>query len=212
MKTAPFLFAGIGLMFALAPVSAQQNQKADAFINTLHSGFVSRFEDLSEFTKDGEVMGFEEVLKYRKHPRFGVSRLPDSKIKSHGSNVRSPLSNGNDFYYHTTIFGASGRPLTPNNIRVRYTRRSEFLSRAPYSLAKDSPSHKPINIHSLAKKVVGQWSKSPAKPVRIKDGVRILEVRPVKLSNKDCLKCHVGMKVGDPVAAIAYNLIPIVKK
>ena len=37
------------------------------------------------------------------------------------------------------------------------------------------------------------------------------EVRPVRLSKKECLSCHPGMKLNDPVALIVYSTAPFVK-
>ena len=169
--------------------------KSEKLVDKMHDHYVERFNDL-EATKRGV---------------FGASRVESDNINSHHKPGGDPGYDPEGFQTTVAIFGAHGKPLTTSNLSLRF-------SRHPGPVKNDerlpAPPARKDNRSELdkGKGVVKKWAKDGGKPVTAKEGETLWEARPIRLTKKECVSCHAGMKLNDPVAVIVYRVTPKIKK
>lgn len=192
MRKAAFPLLALGVV--ASNVLAQHNDEAaaKAVVDEAHNYYVKEFNDLS-LAKDGV---------------FGTARIEISEIKNHRRDGGDPSYRDDKFQSTVWIYGAHGKPLLSGSVSNRYS-RSPGAVPAGYRPAINKTAR--VNVASFVEKAVSAWAKSGAKPfVKWDQGLR-LEARPIVLSKKECLSCHKGMKLGQPVAVMVYQLARLEK-
>lgn len=178
------VLAGAVALASVASTSGSAPDKQiDKIIGEMDAKYQALFADLT-LTKDGT---------------FGIGRVEMDEIKSHGRKPSRPETPG--FMTNVSIFGNEGKPLSSDRLDRRYTkdingvthRRDKGEGRAEYELAL---------------KAVKGWSKGGHQPVKAVRGDVFFEARPVLLSKKECIDCHKGMKLNQPVAVMVYAVAP----
>lgn len=154
------------------------------FIEKLDKHYQERFLDLDGI-KDG---------------RMGLSRVEMNDIKDHA--LRRAVSTSEaTLYANVTIYGAHGKPLKDDNLRLGYSLGSVRTNLPPGKLRELVISLKDVTAS------IPRFQKD-----RKLDRIEInrlpiyAQLRPVRLSRAECLSCHVGMKIGDTVAIAAYTV------
>jgi hypothetical protein len=147
---------------------------------------------------------FDDISLIDKDNRFGVSRLEGSSITGHGSG-RKRYGQVPGHTVGVVIYGNKGKPMEPGAYGQRY-------SRFPFPGHRGAAPDLLVVGRSVAKKAVAAYSKGNLAPVVAKSGLVTVEAHPIRLTKKECLSCHGGMKVGDPVAVIVVSSAPSQKK
>lgn len=193
MRPIAILLAGCGIFLAALPALSVGESRATV-INDMHKHYLARFDDLS-MVKNGD---------------FGISRVESSKLKAHLRSKGVPHYNDDNWLNSVVIFGNHGKPLDPKTIESRYSRAPSATKAhlKPDYTGWDGIADAQIK---LVKGAVEAWNKGDVTAKSVNHGKTYLEVRPIKLSKKECLSCHSGMKVGTPVAAIVYRMTPLVE-
>lgn len=157
------------------------------FVDEIDEFVQERFLDLSA-TEKGE---------------FGVSRIESNMIDAHFKRTNPPVKNEN-LGAGIAIFGAKGKPLNPGNLEVRFTRWGHNSAIPPEKLRKLALDLKQISatLPEFSKDQKLDRKEFARKPY-------YAQIRPVRLSKKECLWCHQGMKLGEPVALVVYTILPM---
>ncbi len=171
-------------------------------IDELDRRFQLTFSDLS-LTKD-EVVTVRRLdgrmVKVRRSARFGVDRLTP-QVPGHPDLLMDPFQKEREhlanalrsagWSYVVAMYGNAGKPLRRCSLK---------RSAAIYASTISTPSD--ANLETLANQAL---AKIGNKENFTRDGSTwLINVRPVRLSNRLCLNCHGGMKLSDPVALLAY--------
>ena len=140
---------------------------------------------------------------------FGVNRVIGSEMEGHNGSGTDPLYGRKDLGSMVFIYGNGGKRLNPATIRQRFFRSPNpalvWLSRSKTPHA-DENSYARIQseVESAIKEAAKKSLTSDVKSFTRQSIGRTLEIRRVNLSKMECLPCHTGQKLGDPVALIAY--------
>jgi len=168
--------------------------KPEEIVSELDAHYQARFLDLS---------GIERGM-------FGRSRIEASSIKKHGGyQAQFPRIN-ESYWYAIQLFGNEGKPLRfgdlQNRLHLSYWRTPESLE------TERGRRWQKLEAFDLTlKEAIARFSDPKAKPIVVmRDAVR-WELRPVRLSKKECLSCHGDSKLGDPIAVMAYGTAPMRK-
>ncbi|MBL8064487.1 MAG: hypothetical protein JNM34_01385 [Chthonomonadaceae bacterium] len=183
------------LAFALLGLASHIPPSATKLIDATHSYFQSQFDNL-ELTRSG---------------KFGMSRIEVSSIGSHVRSGKDPSYSNKEYATSFRIFGSSGHPLSPETVALRYS-RFPGGGHSDDSLASRSWAIPGFDEGKKIKTIVAGLAKGVSWPVQGPKSKLIWQARPIVLSKKECLSCHSGLLVGDPVAIAVYVLNPIVKR
>lgn len=165
-------------------------------VDSMHAYYVKQFEDLSG-VKDG---------------KFGTARIESSQISAHRRDGGDPGFDPQGFQTTVQIYGAHGKALKPEDLSLRYRRFPGPVHLGEKVVDSSMHSMSVVPDIELVKNAVTQWAQDGGKPYVASPGGAYWEARPIRLSKPECLKCHVGMKQGDPVAVMVYRVLPKVKK
>lgn len=137
-------------------------------------------------------------LEFIKMGKFGTSRVEISQINAHGRDGGDPAYRSKAWYSSVSIYGSHGKPLTPKTLSRRYSR---FANGESVIAPKEFPQFATDKVLADA---IMRFSSAKAEPLVIRRKSAYAEIRPVRLSKSECLKCHTDMKLGDPVALMVY--------
>jgi len=157
------------------------------FVDVIDAFVQERFLDLSA-TEKGE---------------FGVSRIESNMIDAHFKRTNPPVKK-DGLGAGVAIYGAKGKALKPENLQHRFSRWGHDSAVPPERLRKLMVDLKQISA------TVSEFAKDPK--MERKEFARnpyYAQIRPVRLSKRECLSCHQGMKLGEPVALVVYTILPM---
>ncbi len=193
------------LAFAMALV-VLGSAKEPSVVDLLHAYYDGVFQDLS-LTEgkwvEGEVNG-KKVPRWQP-ARFGVSRMRGTPVVGQHyldwtalSRKAAEEAKANGVEYFATVYGNGGKPLSADTLAKRFGPEAVNSTSMLFNKGIDPDNHlkfaklalEPIRKGSALQRKVDTW---------------MLEARGVFLSKPECLKCHAGMKVGDPVAVMVYG-------
>lgn len=152
-------------------------------VDASHAYYQSQFDNL-ELTKSGV---------------FGTARVELSKIKSHARSGGDPAYRSKEYANSFVIYGNHGLQLD-GKLEVRYHRFANGDLR--------SPDLKPNSMQEFVQQVAKRFLAGNFSPVIKQVGDTTLEARPFRLSKPECISCHSGMKIGDPVAIGVWIIAP----
>ena len=184
--------AGKGPKNPMPPMSPQLR------IMMIHSGYQSALEDLT-MTEMKTMKGQDadgKPITIKMPAKFGFSRVPTYTVLHNGvlrnSNV-SVVNPSNRFDLH--FFGLSefGKPLQSGNLKIH---------REVGNFAKQLKQSEQQEVVAFAEAALPQFNTNDF--VKGKVYGRDAEARPLRLSKKECLKCHTDSKLGDPLAVMVY--------
>ncbi|GMV88421.1 MAG: hypothetical protein AMXMBFR81_13520 [Chthonomonas sp.] len=189
------------LAIALALAPAQEPTVTDL----LHAYYDGVFQDLS--LTEGKWVEVEQngkAVRRWQPARFGVSRIRGTPVVGQHyldwtalSRKAAEEAKANGVEYFATVYGNGGKPLSAETLAKRF---------GPEAVNSTSMNIKGINPDNHLK-----FAKLALEPIRKGSTLQrkvdtwMLEARGVFLSKPECLKCHAGMKVGDPVAVMVYG-------
>ena len=184
------------------PHNPIQPPSSDLRIMMIQSGFQSAMEDLSTpemrtlkgRDEDGKPFTIKVPAKMGANKTPSFTMLHDGILRS--SNV--PMASGSMKYdLQFFSFSQEGKPLQEGSLKFRQ-QYGNFPKRFKPSETQE--------IVSFANKSVAQLKSID----QVKGTVNGLEAeaRPLRVTKKECLKCHSDSKVGDPLAILVY----VVKK
>lgn len=163
-------------------IGLQPREMVETYVSRVDAQFQEQFRDLTLVEK-----GF-----------VGMSRLDRVVITKHGGGATPRAIVKKDIRMAVFIFGNEGKKLEFTSIKKRFERpaiggdeRVEFEQRDP-----------------TLKEAIKRFQNSKVNSVVVKRGVVRWELRPVRLSKKECLSCHKGMMLGNPVAVMTYGTAP----
>lgn len=192
MRKAAIPLLALGVVASNVLAQHSDEAAAKSVVDEAHNYYVREFNDLS-LAKEGV---------------FGTARIERSEIKNYRREGGDPSYRDDKFQSTVWIFGAHGKPLAPGTVSNRYS-RSPGAVPAGYRPAISKTSR--VNVPNFVNKAVSAWAKGGVQPfVKWDQGLR-LEARPIVLSKKECLGCHKGMKLGQPVAVMVYQLARLEK-
>lgn len=152
-----------------------------------------------------------ENLDATKNSIFGTARIESSQIKGHLRSGGDPAYRSKEFANWFLIYGSNGHPLNPTTLKLRYQRmpngsasammESDALTRQLQKF--DAKAFVTVALGHIRSKKPGYFSRSV--------GAVTYEARPFRLSKAECLPCHSGMKLGDPVAIGVWATVPVNK-
>lgn len=198
-----------GCVVAPTPVPQQQTGKtvvsvvpAKGFVDAWFKVYLDALTDLTLTRGSWGVNDKGERVWIE--PQFGLSRIP----RLHGHNVSQAteylggfdklrkLLDESQFFGQSWGFGARTAPLKADNMSMRF-RQTSFPIDAP----KIDPSvSEPIL--DFAKKALAKLDKGEIPTMKYREWD--LQARLVRLTDKECLKCHVESKLNDPVAVFVF--------
>lgn len=150
-----------------------------AIVDKAHAYFVEQFENLAP-TKFG---------------RFGTSRIETTKIKGHFREGGVPAkASGPSFT--VTIYGNRGKPID-SKLEKRYSMWRQ-------STAKDSPLPNTTVDKITLLRAFNEFNKKNVNKYVVLSRTDYVDIRPIRLSKRECLNCHTGMRQGDIVALSVY--------
>jgi len=163
-------------------------------IGVLHGNTVTTLDDLAP-TKGGIVIQADRAGKKRViiKPKFGMSRM-DIQVPHAGDRLVSPLKRsegaaGEAERLEQLVISADGRPLKEDNLKVKWRNYFANVSRDKVSV-------------EAARTI---WPKRfPGMEYGFESDNGAAWAVPIKLTRKECLPCHSGMKVGDTVGIAVY--------
>lgn len=165
------------------PVGFSEEQAAEA--RRVYAEVVSALNDLDLANGIERVTGSngKESRRYVE-PMFGFTRT-GIQITHQGS-TRKPIPHD-----HVGVFGlgAKGKPLTTENLRVYG--QIPVKTERPVQLAK-------VELSKMVAEGRVHHESS------ISDSDLKIWIKPLKLTKRECLSCHEGMKIGDVVGALAF--------
>lgn len=189
------------LAIALALAPAQEPTVTDL----LHAYYDGVFQYLS--LTEGKWVEVEQngkAVRRWQPARFGVSRIRGTPVVGQHyldwtalSRKAAEEAKANGVEYFATVYGNGGKPLSAETLAKRF---------GPEAVNSTSMNIKGINPDNHLK-----FAKLALEPIRKGSTLQrkvdtwMLEARGVFLSKPECLKCHAGMKVGDPVAVMVYG-------
>lgn len=140
---------------------------------------------------------------------FGVNRVVSSKIEAHGMETADPAYGRRDVGSSVYIYGNKGKSLNSRLIVMRYHR---LMNPTKDGEVKPGDTRGIIRIVQPPKDAIDILVREAAKksiagnpgPFTKDSNGWLLQVRRVNLSKSECLPCHKGQKLGDPIALIAY--------
>jgi hypothetical protein len=183
------------LVLASAITAQSGNGERTALIDKMHAYYVKQFDDL-KMTKEGV---------------FGTSRIESSKIKNHDRSGGDPGYQSKDWYNTVQIYGSHGKPLVAGKTEFRYNRLPNGL---PYGYKEvDMAYRTPSESRAMASVKAGlidtavkRWASGNHSPCGATYGHVYMEARPILMDKKECLSCHTGMKLNQPVAVMVYTV------
>ena len=183
-----------GIACSAAFSGQQKPESREQLLDRMHVYYVKQFEDL-EAVKRGE---------------FGVSRIEKNDIKKHARRGGDPGLASRDWSNVVEIYGNHGMPLIPGEVTQRYSRFPNRVysgtNTAPYDMKAATEARL-----ELVNTAVKSWRNPEPKPIGKSIGTLRLEARPILLTRKECLSCHKGMKLNQPVALMLYSVVPFTK-
>lgn len=192
MRKAAIPLLALGVIASNVLAQHDDEAAAKAVVDQAHDYYVKEFNDLA-LAKEGV---------------FGTARIERSEIKNHRRDGGDPSYRNDKFQSTVWIYGAHGKSLSSGAVTQRYGRSPSSVP-SGYQPAKSKAST--LNVPKFVEAAVSAWTKRGARPlVKWDQGVR-LEARPILLSKKECLNCHKGMKLGQPVAVMVYQLAQLEK-
>lgn len=165
-------------------------------VDSMHAYYVKQFDNLVG-VKDG---------------KFGTARIESSQIAAHSRDGGDPGYDPQGFQTTVQIYGAHGKPLKPADVSLRYRRLPGPVHVGERVVDPSMLAMSIVPDIDLVKNAVTQWAQDGGKPYVASPGGVYWEARPIRLSKTECLKCHQGLKMGDPVAVMVYRVLPKVKK
>ena len=187
----------VGLLVWAGVITAQTPKLSSrsALIDQMHAYYVKQFDNL-KMVKDG---------------LFGTSRIESSKIKEHYRDGGDPGLQSKEWFNIVQIYGNHGNPLQSEKLELRYSRTPNGLP-AGYKeaeLVPKDPAEAQKQTRAKARLIetaVKRWASGKIGPWGAQFGGIYMQVRPLQLDKSECLDCHRGMKLGDPVAAMVYTV------
>lgn len=190
----------LAIAVALAP--AQEPTVTDL----LHAYYDGVFQDLS--LTEGKWVEQEQngkMVRRWQPARFGVSRIRGTPVVGQHyldwtalSRKSAEEAKAAGVEYFATVYGNGGKPLAEATLARRFGPEAVNSTSMLFNKGINPDNHlkfaklalEPIRKGSTLQRKVDTW---------------MLEARGVFLSKPKCLKCHAGMKVGDPVAVMVYG-------
>lgn len=189
-------FLPLAIALACMAAASTTSSPESKLVDSMHAYYVKQFENLSG-VKDG---------------KFGTARIESSQITAHTRDGGDPGYDPQGFQTTVLIYGAHGKALRPTDLKLRYRRLPGPVHQGERVVDSSLYAMSIVPDAELVKNAVTQWAQDGGKPYVASPGGVYWEARPVRLSKTECLKCHVGMKQGDPVAVMVYRVLPKVKK
>ncbi|MBV6459156.1 MAG: hypothetical protein HONBIEJF_02299 [Fimbriimonadaceae bacterium] len=157
------------------------------FVDEIDRIVQERFMDLSA-TQKGE---------------FGISRIESNMIEAHFKRTSPPIKK-HGLGAGIAIYGAKGKALDVGPLECRFLRWSAWAG-GPNSgkLRKLT-----LDLKEIAA-TVPEFSRD--RKLDRKEFARkpyYAQIRPIRLSKKECLPCHKGMSIDEPVALAVYTILP----
>lgn len=140
-------------------------------------------------------------LELVKAGMFGTSRVERSEIEHHRRQSGDPGYGSENWVSTVSLFGCKGKPLNAASLSSRY-------HRLPNGESAVAPQDFPHIDESVLASAVKRFASPKAKPLVIRRKGVFAEIRPVRLSKPECVSCHSGSKLGDPVAMMVYVVSP----
>ena len=146
----------------------------------------------------------------------GTTRIERSSLSKHrGGDFKVPQRKDREMWFEVYIYGNRGKPLNFASIESRYERHYPFTAdfelehmKAAKTPGKSVVDYRVRKEDPTLKEAIKRFQNSKVNSVVVKRGVVRWELRPVRLSKKECLSCHKSMKLGDPVAVMTYGTAP----
>jgi hypothetical protein len=167
----------------------------ESFAKELHRKFQSDFEDLDPVL--ASHCGFTRVDYFSYHPSDILRAEPGKKIDPQHKRFPIHASDASLF----AAFSRRGKSLQEGELELY------FVVGGGSALAENN--NKPPKLWGE----IGKWAHESAKSLRDNpDGFavrmfqdRSFEAHMIRLTKEECLPCHQGMKLGDPVAVMVYQ-------
>ncbi|GEM_PF-6805207 len=140
-------------------------------------------------------------LELAKAGIFGTSRVESSEIGHHRRQGGDPGYRSEAWVTTVSLFGCRGESLKAATLSNRYRR-------LPNGTSAVEPEDFPKIDEGVLASAVKRFASTKAKPLVIRKKDVFVEIRPVRLSKRECLSCHSWAKVGDPVALMLYVVSP----
>ena len=192
------------------PIAQQQAVKpevpAKKFVD---DWFKLYFEALSDLTAtSGRWVVNDKGERVWIDPEFGLSRIP--RLSGHRisrateyiggyEKLRKLLDEG-AYYGQSWGLGAGTAPMTKDNMQVHF-RQMSFPLEAPFI---ESSVTEPFL--AFAKESLAKLEKGEIPTMKYKDWD--VQARLMRLTDKECLRCHVDNKLNDPVAVFLFATRP----
>lgn len=175
-------------LIAIAPllvnlIGLQQKETVEKYVSRVDSVFQEQFRDLALVEK-GIV---------------GMSRMESASIIRHGGGAPGRAIRNKEFRLAVFIFGNRGSRLDFKTVRTGYARPAFGGGPEVIRFNYKDPT---------LKEAIKRFQDRKVNSVVVKRGVVRWELRPVRLSKKECLSCHKGMMLGNPVAVMVYGTAP----
>ncbi len=209
MKIRTCLAIGGWMILALA-VAQQKEQAGRGPKNTMNTvtpelrimmindGYQNALEDLA-MTEMRTIQGRDangKAVTLKIPAKFGFSRVPTFTVLHNGvvRNSKVPMGSPSN-KFDLQFFGLSefGKPLQAGSLKIN--------KEVGVSVNKLKPSEQK-EIVDFAEKALPQLL--TIDEVRGKVYGRDAVAKPLRLTKKECLKCHTDSKVGDPLAVMVY--------
>lgn len=161
------------------------------FVDEIDKALQERFIDLSETEKG----------------RFGISRIEANMIDAHFKRTNPPvrkdgLSGG------IAIYGSKGKPLDPKTMQVRFSRWSGSSAGIPPEQMRKLM----VDLKEISATIPGFKRDKKLDRKEFARKPYYAQIRPIRLSQSECLSCHKGMSLGDPVALAVYTALPLAEQ
>ncbi len=134
---------------------------------------------------------------------FGLGRVEGGTLKNHIRRTTEAKTGRKELMATVAIFGTRGKELQPESLELRYSRWPGPVGKIE-GTAPSKAAVAELLASSARKAIVGD--EGPF--VRTSKNWR-MEVRPVRLSTRECLSCHNELQLDDPVALILYTVYPV---
>ena len=165
-------------------VGLQPREMVETYVSRVDAMFQEQFRDLALVDQ-----GF-----------MGMNRIDRALITKHGGGAIPRATVKKDILLTVLIFGNKGKKLDFATVQTRFVRPA---------FGEGSEKIKFNHKDPTLKEAIKRFQDRKVNSVTVKrDAVR-WELRPVRLSKQECLSCHKGMKMGDPVAVMTYGTTPV---
>jgi hypothetical protein len=169
------------------PFVAKGFEKKVARVEEMHANVVEALDNLDLAYGIKREKGPTGDVMVNVPPQYGVSRM-DMSVRHDGVSVWTKNKSSPDAP-HMVISSASGKPLTSENLQM-----DDGFDKMPGGAEVLRELRKRVAAANLGQEF----------GFETKD--RFGWAKPLKLTKKECLGCHEGMKVGDTVAINAFLL------